>query len=128
MTGSLIYNVKNVCDAYSKYRLAALVVISLWMFYGLRDNLIAFGSTYIILIYVIWGSVPKLPLLCSIIEYLGIVSFPWYLVHQFIGYSILMYWCPAGNLSLAWLLLPVSITLLLAMIINYLSLKIVIKI
>ncbi len=50
--------------------------------------------------------------------YVGGVSYAWYLVHQNIGYSLMYYFVPTGIHNMLWLFIPVSITFLLAIMID----------
>lgn len=51
-------------------------------------------------------------------KFVGNLSFQWYLVHQNIGFAIMYYLLPKGELSLIWLLIPISMTLFIAYVIN----------
>lgn len=64
----------------------------------------------------------KLPVsLSKCASYLGALAFTWYLIHQRIGYSIMYHILPKGDVSFIWIIIPVLITLLLAVCIDYLS-------
>ena len=49
---------------------------------------------------------------------IGSISFSWYLVHQNIGYSIQYYFLPKGDISMIYILIPMSVTLLIAFVIE----------
>ena len=49
---------------------------------------------------------------------IGKVSFTWYLVHQFIGYDIMYYLLPKGEISMCWILVPLMTTFTLAYLID----------
>lgn len=58
---------------------------------------------------------------CGIIESLGGISFCWYLVHHRIGSSIQYHFIPHDNTSIAWILLPIFCTLIIALVVYFLS-------
>ena len=63
----------------------------------------------------------KVRIRIGIIESLGGISFCWYLVHHRIGSSIQYHFIPHDDTSGAWILLPVICTLIIALVVYYLS-------
>ena len=56
-----------------------------------------------------------------IIQYLGDFSLMWYLVHQVIGYSILYNFIPNGECNEFYVLIPIIVTIIIAIILNKIS-------
>ena len=57
----------------------------------------------------------------KIFNYLGTYSYSWYLIHQMVGFSRMYYFIPLQSTNIIWLVVPISITFLMALLVQYLT-------
>lgn len=88
---------------------------------SLRPYLAALSVTITIMLICLHVKIQLPSLLSKCATYFGSLAFAWYLIHQRIGYSIMYHILSKGDMSFLWLIIPVSITLLLAICVDYLS-------
>ncbi len=104
-------------------RSIVLSLIGFGVLFYLSLELLVFALVFMVLVYI--GK--KYPLPSSIerlqlgLQFAASISFCWYLVHQNIGYSIMYYVLPNGTTNELWLLVPMAITLLIALCIYLLD-------
>lgn len=115
LVGILFYLFKNIKEILFIY-IVTMIVISVHI--SLFAIIIPVAILLAIFVLLI-----KCPRYFKLFEYnpfkfVGNLSFQWYLVHQNVGFAIMYYFLPKGELSLIWLLIPMSITLFMAYVIN----------
>lgn len=111
LTGILIYIFK---DAHWVWIPAVVEIFLLLLF---ENNIIITVSvSFLLILFVLMIQRPNLFSIIGskIIVKVGDVSFAWYLLHQNIGYVVMFYLLPKGEISLLWLLIPMCTTFLLA--------------
>lgn len=94
-----------------------LSLIGLGVLFYLSLELFIFSLVFLVLVFIgnkypLPSSIKKLQL---VLQFAASISFCWYLVHQNIGYSIMYYVLPYGTTNEFWLLVPMSITMLIAL-------------
>lgn len=100
-----------------------LSLIGFGVLFYLSLELFAFALVFLVLVFI--GK--KYPPPSSTerlqlgLQFAASISFCWYLVHQNIGYSIMYYALPYGTTNEFWLLVPMAITLLIALCIYLLD-------
>lgn len=101
----------------------ALLVIGYGVLFNLSIEMFVFAFVFLVLVFLSENSHLKISRkgLQLIIQYAASISFYWYLVHQNIGYSIMYYVLPQGTTNELWLLVPIAITLLIALIVYLLD-------
>jgi hypothetical protein len=94
-----------------------LLIVGYGVLSYLSVELFAFALLFLVLVYL--GDKYPTSLstnkLQTIVQFAALISFHWYLVHQNIGYSIMYHVFPCGTTNELWLLVPMVITLLLAL-------------
>lgn len=114
-----------ICMAYkykSSFSWMLLILSSVLIGYVMWQFWYVFIPVYIFMLVLLFVDIPTLSNFSPVAQYLGGISFTWYLVHQNIGYSILYHFCPHGNISFAWVLVPVFVTIIIAIFIDFMAL------
>lgn len=105
-----------------KYRLIYLVILGVCVEVSSKTIVLNYKLliAIVFLLFVVFSRWNPPKLCQSSLVYLGNLSFVWYLVHQFIGYSIIYYTIPKGEISLFWLAIPCIITIMLSIFVDLL--------
>ncbi|MGV3658733.1 MAG: acyltransferase family protein [Prosthecobacter sp.] len=115
--GVLFYRMKYVGFSWQRWLLlAACIAAAGWV----RDTAHLLSLLVASLIFLAFitgrlGWIAVAPLL-----FLGEISYPLYLLHQNIGYSMISRMEQAGFVAQAWLLVPMTLVMLLATLVNFL--------
>ena len=113
--GVLFFRIRN--DGFTWLR-AALILVCIAAAWVVRDvphmlSLVAASALFALFVSGRLGWITVGPLL-----FLGEISYPLYLLHQHIGYTIISSMQKAGLVAEAWLLVPIVIVIVLSMLVN----------
>lgn len=125
LLGVVVY-IAVKCEGWfhSRYvNISLVLLLTVIIFYseGLRSFFLALIITYGIMLILLSLRINGSSHFCELATKVSEFSFVWYLVHQRIGYTLLHHFCPSGELSAVWLLFPILVTALLALVVYYLS-------
>ena len=113
--GVLFYRIRN--EGFTMLR-AALILVCIVAAWFVRDvphmlSLVAASALFALFVSGRLGWIAVGPLL-----FLGEISYPLYLLHQHIGYTVISRMEKAGLVSEAWLLVPATIVIVLSTLVN----------
>lgn len=118
LLGLLLYQLKSET---TKENIVISVVATIVMAYIMRQFFFIYLFLFVIMLLLLFVDFRLTKRVGCIAKYLGAISLTWYLVHQNIGYSLLYHFCPSGEISFEWIVLPVIVTFVLALLTYYLA-------
>lgn len=123
LLGIIIYDICH--NKFKPIYVLLFLGVSCLMVFIMRQFLITFISWYVIMICLLFFNYNVPPLLGKASNFLGAVSFTWYLVHQNIGYTVMYYCMPSGQVGFSWLVQPMIVTFVIALCVQWMSERIV---
>lgn len=103
---------------------SVLIFSSLLVGIVMRPFWYTFIPMYLVMLLLLFVSLSVQTKVGALAKFLGRISFTWYLVLQNIGYSIMCHFCPSGQVSFLGFALPLVVTFIIAIGIEWPSKKI----
>lgn len=116
LMGVIIYMVQK---DNSKFLKTIFILSSFLMVCVMRQFWYTFTPLYIVMLLLFFIPFSVSPKIGVVAGFLGGISFTWYLVHQNIGYSLMYHYCPTGEVGFLWLAMPLVVTSIIAICIQW---------
>lgn len=118
LLGMLIWLIKNK-EVKLNYLILVLFIIMLFLFY---ENNYLMPLCFLVFLFLLNNRISLIKI-NPLVIYLGRISFSWYLIHQNIGLIIIRELNYSGLTSELYLLIPIVITLCIAIFVDYIANK-----
>ncbi len=98
----------------------SIIFVSLISIYFVNISLDYIFLLLIIAVFFFWGKKLIMNNIFGnkLFVLIGTYSYSWYLIHQMIGFSIMNYLLPKHNVHMLWVLIPMSLTFVMAILIQ----------